>query len=325
MILDNQRKKQLSQEKINNNISNLYTYKKIFYKKEKNNFSKNKSYNENKNNSSKTDNYTLISEDKKLYISFKSIKLKLNNYKKYKDDIKYENIFIISKFSFKIINNVFIFDKNKMKEIYKNRYNNDMKNIIKNKIKIYNHIKNKSFSKKYNSFLLKSEQDPEQEQENPNESLNIRQSLNSNYQQKIKVKKKKKNIYNIQNNAYNNKNKINDYKNIIINFQDNKYLKGCINFLIKAIKKVILNIFIYLRMYPKYDILKNSIIKLNNKKIKKYYLTQFKKSVKETKNIKNTTKINNNNNNINNIIKANKNYKKIIFNSHTKRYELVNV
>ena len=80
-------------------------------------------------------------------------------------------------------------------------------------------------------------------------------------------------------------------------------------------------------MYSKYDILKNSIIKLNNKKIKKYYLTQFKKSIKEKKNIKNTTNINDNNNNVNNIniIKANKNYKRIIFNSHTKRYQLVNV
>ena len=158
--------------------------------------------------------YTTITKDNKLHISINSINPQINYYKKYKKYIKYENSCLtIDKISFKIIHKIFIFDK---------LNNNINPNGIRDRLNHYHYMNNRSYVKKYDSFLIKSE-----EKKPRKNDYNIRQSYNSIYQPKIRLKINNQNIFNV------NKNKINDCKNIIINFQDNKYLKGCVNFLIK--------------------------------------------------------------------------------------------
>ena len=146
-------------------------------------------------------------------------------------------------------------------------------NNIHNQKKVYKHIKNK------NSFMIKSCKEKSREFSN-NES-----------------KSNKKN---------DNKSNILENKKIIENFQNNKYLKGCIKFLIKTIKKILFNIFKNLKYYSKYYKLKNSINKINDKKIKEYYFHLFNKKIIKLNRGKNTKG------------------KKIVFNEITKRYELVN-
>ena len=158
------------------------------------------------------------------------------------------------------------------------------KNKIKerNTIKIYNHRKNN------NSFVLNTKK--EKKREYRNYTLNI--------------------------NPLNELKNLDNYKNISTNYQNNKYLNGCIKFLIKAIKRILYYIFSYLKNNSKYYQLKNVINKINNinnKRIEKYYLNLFMKKIKENKK---KTKSEN---------KENKKNKKIVFNNKTKRYELVNI
>ena len=119
------------------------------------------------------------------------------------------------------------------------------------------------------------------------------------------INKKKGN----DNEIYNDKIKLQDYNKLIQNSQNDKYLKGCINFMIRVIKNIIYNIFIKLKIYLKYYQLKNIINIINNKKIKKYYFILLKKA-SEKKKYKNDTI---------------KNNKKIIFNTKTKRYDLIDI
>ena len=123
--------------------------------------------------------------------------------------------------------------------------------------------------------------------------------------------------------------KLDDYKNVIMNCQNNKYLRGCINFLIKSITKTVYNIFIYLKLYSRNSQLRKLINKINKKKKLKYYFSLYHKKITENKKYKNTQKnksINLNGNyfiNKNKINKENKKNVKIVFNNKTNRYELV--
>jgi hypothetical protein len=318
-IMNNDKKlgKGFSEEKLINSSSYLYINKRIIYKSaKKKNINKEINF-PNKNNNKR---YTTITKDNKLHISINSINI--NNHKKNKNIIKYEKLHLSNhKLSFKIIDRIFIFDKPKKNEIYSkiksNDNNNNFLNKNKNKLNYYhymNNMNNRNNLQQYNSFLLNSEEKQQRTKE-----FIIRQSLNSIYQPKIRLKINNQNIYNVS------KNKINDCNNIIINFQDNKYLKGCLIFLIKIIMKVIaLDMFRYLKRYSKYLGLKNIIIKLNKKKIEKFYFTQFCKKIKKIKNTrKNKNCINSKNGGKNNNKNSFKKNKKIIFNSVTKRYELV--
>ena len=242
-------------------------------KNEKNKFSKEKII--NKVDLQKIKKNIIISTDNKLHISIVSIKIQNSDYKRNNKINKFENLKYYN-LSLKIVNNKFIFENNN-----------------KDKIKIYNYIK-KNISSKLN---LKKENEKS------------RQSFNNIYFSKLiknsNINKKKGN----DNEIYNDKTKLQDYNKIIQNSQNDKYLKGCINFMIRAIKNIIYNIFIKLKIYLKYYQLKNIINIINNKKIKKYYFILLKKA-SEKKNYKNDTI---------------KNNKKIIFNTKTKRYELINI
>ena len=305
-IMNNDKKlgKGYSEEKLINNSSYLYINKKIIYKSaKKKNINKEINF-PNKNNNKR---YTTITKDNKLHISINSINI--NNYKKNKNIIKYEKLHLSNhKLSFKIIDRIFIFEKPKKNEIYTKIKNND------NYYHYMNNMNNRNNLDQYNSFVLNSEEKQQRIKE-----FITRQSINSIYQPKIKLKINNQNIYNVS------KNKINDCNNIIINFQDNKYLKRCLIFLIKIIMKVIvLDMFRYLKKYSIYLGLKNIIIKLNKKKIEKFYFTQFCKKIKKIKNTrKNKNCINSKNGGKNNNKNSFKKNKKIIFNSVTKRYELV--
>ena len=254
--------KGLSEEKMINNSSYLYINKRLIYKSAKKMLLNNEKYRLNNNINNRSNNnikrYTTITKDNKLHISINSINPHINYFKKYKKYIKYENSCLtIDKISFKIINKIFIFDKLKKNVVYKKINNNNMNaNGIRDRLNHYHYMNNRSYIKKYDSFLIKSEEKKPRKNE-----YNIRQSYNSIYQPKIRLKINNQNIFNV------NKNKINDCKNIIINFQDNKYLKGCVNFLIKIITKVIsLDLFRHLKKYSKYCAFKNLIIKINQKK-----------------------------------------------------------
>ena len=274
--------KGLSEEKMINNSSYLYINKRLIYKSAKKMLLNNDKYRLNNNINNRSNNnikrYTTITKDNKLHISINSINPQINYYKKYKKYIKYENSCLtIDKISFKIIHKIFIFDKLKKNVVYKkinNNNNNINPNGIRDRLNHYHYMNNRSYVKKYDSFLIKSE-----EKKPRKNDYNIRQSYNSIYQPKIRLKINNQNIFNV------NKNKINDCKNIIINFQDNKYLKGCVNFLIKIITKVIsLDLFRHLKKYSKYCAFKNLIIKLNQKKIEKFYFSQFCKNVQKINN-----------------------------------------
>ena len=114
-----------------------------------------------------------------------------------------------------------------------------------------------------------------------------------------------------------------------MNCQNNKYLRGCINFLIKSITKTVYNIFIYLKLYSRNSQLRNIIKKINKKKKLKYYFSLYNKTITENKKCKNIQKsknLNCNGNcfiNKNKINKENKKNRKIVFNNKTNRYELV--
>ena len=173
-------------------------------------------------------------------------------------------------------NNLYLKYDNFYLKIINNNFIFENKN--RSQKKVYNHIKNN------NSFMIKSS----------------KEKLKELFNNRSPIKNKNK--------VDHNQNNFIEYKNIIMNCQNNKYLKGCINFLIKAIKKLLLNIFINLKYYSKYYQLRNAINKINIKKIKNYYFTLFKKKIKN----KNSEK------------SKNTKGKKIIFNEITKRYELVN-
>ena len=173
-------------------------------------------------------------------------------------------------------NNLYLKYDNFYLKIINNNFIFENKN--RSQKKVYNHIKNN------NSFMIKSS----------------KEKLKELFNNRSPIKNKNK--------VDHNQNNLIEYKNIIMNCQNNKYLKGCINFLIKAIKKLLLNIFINLKYYSKYYQLRNTINKINIKKIKNYYFTLFKKKIKN----KNSEK------------SKNTKGKKIIFNEITKRYELVN-
>ena len=266
-------KKQISEEKQNKYIKTQYAYKKVINKNGKNQFSKEKTNKEI--NFQKINRQIVSTKDKKLYISLNSINFQSIDSQRYNKNIIYENKNLnISKLSLNIIKNIIFYTQNKKKD------------------KVYHHIRTN------NSFILRKEKIKQREEGNC-------QKNNS----KIDAKKINNNSININNGLCNRQINLEDYNNIVINCKNNKYLKGCVNFLIKAIKRLLFNIFIYLKFYGKYYKLKNIVNKINNKKVEKLFFILFMKKIKENKNQKN---------------KENKKNKKIIFNPITSRYELFN-
>ena len=323
----NMDKRNYSYRKQNNKISFSYSSKKGF---NNNNNLKNLYLNKNIYNELFIVNKEkIITRDNKVHIFIRTIEFPIINFPK--NNIFRKKVYNIRvpNISLKIVNNRFSFVENKNIEI-KNKFKNNLINVNKNRNKVYQHLKNKSFSQRYNSFLSKKEK-----LKNQNDLLTNSQSSNILKNQKIIVNKKNinnTNNTNTNNNTNNNKIsinqlKLNDYKNVIINCQNNKYLKGCINFLIKSISKVVYKIFIYLKFYSKYNQLKNTINKINEKKIKEYYLKLYMKKIEiqfdSNKSIVNNEKNENNIKYNNKINKSNKNNMKIIFNNKTNRYELI--
>ena len=304
--------------KENNNNLNSYTYKRTFNKGSKNKATKEKYY--KKNNSPDINKILIKSIDNKLNICIKQIELPKYYYQSFNAGKKYKNKYlkIFYNLSFQIINNFFCFEN----KINAEKYNRciDMinsNNSNKNTSIKYHHIKHNSFSKKTNS--------PKQEELKQNENVYNTGSSYLQKRKKITVNKKMKN--NIKEDNCNLK--LDDYKNVIMNCQNNKYLRGCINFLIKSITKTVYNIFIYLKLYSRNSQLRKLINKINKKKKLKYYFSLYHKKITENKKYKNTQKnksINLNGNyfiNKNKINKENKKNVKIVFNNKTNRYELV--
>lgn len=296
----------------NQNINNLssYTYKRAINKYSRSNASKEKYY---KENSPDINNILIRSMDNKLNISIKQIELPIYYYQSYNAGKKYENKYlkIFYNLSFQIINNFFCFE-NSIKDETNNKCIENKNTFAK-----YHHFKYNSFSKRSNS--------PKQEELKKNEYTYNTGSSYVLKRKKITVNKKVKN--NIKDDGSNLK--LDDYKNVIMNCQNNKYLRGCINFLIKSITKTVHNIFIYLKLYSRNSHLRYIINKINKKKKLKYYFSLYNKKLTENKKCKSTQKnksINSIGNyyiNKNKIIKENKKNIKIVFNNKTNRYELV--
>ena len=307
--------------KDNNNNLISYTYRRAINKGSKNKVANEKYY---KNNSSPDNNKILIkSRDNKLNISIKQIELPKYYYQSCNAGKKYENAYlkIFYNLSFQIINNIFCFGNSLNAE--KDNKCIDMINVNKNTNIKYHHIKYNNLSKKNNS--------PKQEELKQNEyAYNTGSSSYLLKRKKITVNKKMKN--NIKEDNFNLKLKLDDYKNVIMNCQNNKYLRGCINFLIKSITKTVYNIFIYLKLYSRNSKLRNIINKINKKKKLKFYFSLFNKKITENENKKSknakskSINITINSNyfiNKNKINKENKKNIKIVFNNKANRYELI--
>ena len=290
-------------KKENNNNLNSSIYKRD-----------NKKYYKEKN-STDINKILIRSKDNKLNISIKQIELPKYYYQSCNAGKKYKNKYLIIFYnlSFQIINNIFCFE-NSINAKKDNKYI-DMINVNKNKntsIK-YHHINYDNVSKK---------------EELKQNEYTYNTGSSSSYllkRKKITVNKKKRN--NIREDNYNLK--LDDYKNVIMNCQNNKYLRGCINFLIKSITKTVYNIFVYLKLYSRNSKLRNIINKINKKKKLKYYFSLYNKKIIENKKCNNAQKNKNINSNANYFINKNKINKdnkkniKIVFNNKTNRYELV--
>ena len=302
----------------NENLNNLnsYTYKRAINKGSKNKVTKEKLYKEY--NSPDINKILIKSIDNKLNICIKQIELPKYYYQSYNAGKRYENkdLKIFYNLSFQIINNFFCFENSI--NVEKNNKCIDMINANKNTSIKYHHIK-------YNNFSKKNISSKQEELKQNGYTYNAGSSSYLLKRKKITVNKKKKN--NIIGDNFNLK--LDDYKNVIMNCQNNKYLRGCINFLIKSITKTVYNIFIYLKLYSRNSQLRNIIKKINKKKKLNYYFSLYNKKIKENKKCKIMQKsknINSNGNcfiNKNKINKENKKNIKIVFNNKTNRYELV--
>ena len=306
----------------NNNNLNSYTYKRAINKGLKNKVTKEKYYKEK--NSPEINKILIKSIDNKLNISIKQIELPEYFYQSCNAGKKYENKYlkIFYNLSFQIINNYFCFENSLNAE--KDNKCIDMIKTNKNTSIKFHHIKYNNLSKENNSPNREELKQIEYAYNTGSSSYLLRRK-------KITVNKKMKN--NIKEDNCNLKLQLDDYKNVIMNCQNNKYLRGCINFLIKSITKTVYNAFIYLKLYSRKSQLRNIINKINQKKKLKYYFSLYNKRITENgnKKCKNKQKskslnININGNyfiNKNKINKENKKNVKIVFNNKTNRYELV--